>query len=256
MIIWTKNSRKKILQDNNWIISKPIAHRGLHNKERPENSLGAFQAAAEHGYPIELDVRLSKDHEIMVFHDDDLSRATDINEPFENLSFSELKKIKLFNTNEKIPAFIEVLECVDGKVPLMIEVKSSKKNKILAYKLCEILSNYKGNFAIKSFDPLVLSVIRKIKPEYLRGQLSKKWVKNNDDNVGPLKRFILRNYLLNSLSVPDFYSYHIADLPDKKISRFKRKNMVVIGWTAKNLQDYEKAKLYCDNVVFENFTPA
>ena len=102
----------------------PVAHRGLHNETLPENGMGAFRAAMREGYTIETDVRLSKDGEIMVFHDDHLFRMTGANLAVADCTAEELSRLKLGESNERIPLFSEFLSTVDGQVPLLIEIKN------------------------------------------------------------------------------------------------------------------------------------
>ena len=110
---------------NSWLVSMPIAHRGLHNNDTiPENSLKAFQKCIDKNIPIELDVRVTKDKQIVVFHDDKLSRMTEIDGYVNNIDYADLLSARLLKTNEKIPLFSEVLELVNGKVPILIEVKN------------------------------------------------------------------------------------------------------------------------------------
>jgi hypothetical protein len=100
-----------------------FAHRGLHDKERAENSISAFAAAVEAGYGIELDVRLSKDGELVVFHDDTVDRMTEARGRVDSFTAKELAELRLGGTNDGVPTFREVLDVVDGKIPLLVEIK-------------------------------------------------------------------------------------------------------------------------------------
>ena len=127
------------------------AHRGLHDGERAENSMSAFAAAKKMGYGIELDVRLSKDGELVVFHDADLTRMTGIEGKVIDFTAEELAKMSLAGTADGIPTFREVLELIDGSVPLLIEVKMDPKEGGVAEKLIEVIEGYQGDFIVESF---------------------------------------------------------------------------------------------------------
>ena len=139
------------MKDLDFLINKKIAHRGLHSKEIPENSLLAFKKAIKEQMPIELDVHLTKDGEVVVIHDDNTVRMTGINKKVKNLKKDDLNNIYLLKTKEHIPLFKDVLSLVNGKVPLIIELKYDCKVGLLEDKIIELLKNYKGAYAIQSF---------------------------------------------------------------------------------------------------------
>ena len=118
-----------------WIKSNPIAHRGLHDKSKGviENSISAFNEAIKYRYPIEMDVQLTKDNEVIVFHDSNLMRLTGLNQEISNLNLNNLIKIKLLNSNDCIPSFAEVLHVINSQVPIIVELKDSKKQNIEIY---------------------------------------------------------------------------------------------------------------------------
>ena len=142
-----------MIMKNNFLKNNIIAHRGIYdNKKIFENSLEAFKKAIDKGYAIELDLRLTKDNKIVIFHDDKLERLTNEKGYIKDKNFIELEKIKLIN-NSKIPTFKEVLDLVNGKVPLLIELKSNIKGTRLEKEVVKELKNYKGEYAIQSFNP-------------------------------------------------------------------------------------------------------
>ena len=145
------------------------AHRGLHNEELPENSLGAFKNAVDHRFGIELDIQLSKDNVPMVFHDATLKRVCGIDAKLCDYTAEELQKIKLLDSEWTIPRFEEVLSLVDGRVPLLVEFK--RGNTDLVKIACDMLDSYNGAFCVESFDPIMLMRIKKYRPKFARGQL-------------------------------------------------------------------------------------
>ena len=145
-------------------VSTKYAHRGLHDKELAENSLAAFSAAVERGFGIELDVRLTKDERLVVFHDDTLTRMCGVDARVDEKTYDELLEYDLLDSGAKIPTFREVMELVGGKVPLLIEIKEDAGNKRVSEKLAEELAGYNGPYIIESFNPLSLGVIKKLMP--------------------------------------------------------------------------------------------
>ena len=161
------------------------AHRGLHDKKRgiPENSFPAFRAAIEAGDGIELDVHLTKDGQLVVFHDDTFERICGRRGRVEDTSYEEMQKYRLAETKERIPLLSEVLQLVDGKVPLLIEVKLPNTDTKICRKLDEELRKYHGEYMIQSFNSLVLRWMKKYRNEIPRGQLSENLRKNKEQYV-------------------------------------------------------------------------
>ena len=148
------------------------AHRGLWNGERPENSLPAFRAAVEKGFGIETDVHITKDNRLVVFHDDSLKRMCGDGRNLPDCTLAELRQLRLAGTEETIPTFDEFLEAVDGKVPLVIEIKTDMRITLLCEQVNERLSRYQGPYCIESFDPRAVRWYRKHRPDIIRGQLT------------------------------------------------------------------------------------
>lgn len=143
------------MKDLRFLTQNLIAHRGFFDHEQaiPENSFLAFMRAMEYHFIIELDVHLLKDSQIVVFHDDNLKRMTGLDKEIKNCTYEEIRKLKLLRTNEKIPLLKKVLNLVEGKVPLLIELKYDVKTGLLEKELMQVLSQYKGKYAVQSFRP-------------------------------------------------------------------------------------------------------
>ena len=156
-----------------FLLKKVISHRGVFDNSLgiPENSLESFKKAVEQGYSIELDIHVLKDNTVVVFHDDNLKRMTGIDKKINTFTYEELKEIKLLNSTETIPTLEEVLELIDGKVPILIEFKSDGTIRRLEQEAMKILVNYKGKYAIQSFDPNCVYFFKKNYPNIPRGQL-------------------------------------------------------------------------------------
>lgn len=239
----------KKLEKEYFLLDNIIAHRGLHNIKNGivENSIEAFSLAIEKKYIIELDVHILKDDEIIVFHDDNLERLTGVNKKVSEFSYDEIKNLKLKNTDSYIPNLEDVLKLVDGKVPLLIEIKNTEKVGKLEKKLVELLKDYKGKYAVQSFNPFCINWFKKNAPKVLRGQLA-----SNMKNENIFKRLILKNMLLNFWTNPDFISYSVNDLSFEKARRLRKEKML-LGWTVKSKEEYEKIKNEYDNLICENF---
>ena len=235
-----------------WIKETPIAHRGLHTKDIPENSLSAFENALKNNYAIELDVQFTKDKEVVVFHDENLKRMTNDTRNIEDVNYDELKNLRLGNTNEIIPTLEEVLELVDSKVAILIEIKDCKDYIELSEKTYEILKGYEGNYAIQSFNPFILEWYKNNASEVIRGQLSGTFTEGSE-SLNSFEKFALKNMLLNFKSKPNYIGYELEGIPKSKLESLRKKGVPIIVWTVKNKEDMEKAYKYSDNITFENF---
>ncbi len=236
-----------------WLIKTPIAHRGLHNINAsiPENSLPAFEKAVKKNFPVEMDVRILKDDTVVVFHDLSLERLTGINSLLGSMSSSALNEISLLNTKEKIPTLNEVLALINGRVPALIEIKNEGKTGHLEPELLKILKNYKGEFAVQSFNPFSLFWFKKNAPGIPRGQLSSG---SGFLKTGIFKEMII-SYMFNRKVKPHFISFDINSFTELKIAGLRKKGIPILSWTIKNNEDLKKAKKYSDNYIFELINP-
>lgn len=230
------------MKDLTFLTSNLIAHRGLYNSYIGENTLLAFEKAISKNYIIELDVHLTRDKKVIVYHDSNLKRLTGIDREIKDLNYSEIKRITI-KTGEHIPTLNEVLKLVDGKVPLLIELKFDNKVGVLEKELVKSLDNYKGKFAIQSFNPLCLYWFKKYRKNYIRGQLVTQQYSFNF-----ISNFVCKYMVLNPITKPDFISSNIKKLPNQKI----RNKYILIGWTIKNRAELNKYRNYCDNLIVEN----
>ena len=222
-----------------------IAHRGIHdNKNIYENTLESFKLAIKKGYIIELDIRITKDKQIVVFHDNNTKRITKQEKIVEESTYKELNNQNIIH----IPLLSEVLDLVSGKVPLLIELKQTNKVGELETIFMKIMKKYKGKYAIQSFNPNVLYWFKRNYPKVLRGQLSSKY---NKQKIPTIKKVILSNMLLNIFTKPNFISYKYNELSLEKINKYKKKNIHLIGWTITNEREFNHYKEYYDNLICE-----
>ncbi len=232
---------------------RSFAHRGFHSASQlvPENSIPAFKEALKRHLGIELDVHLTRDGKVVVFHDDDLSRMCKTQGTIESMTYEELRHLHLGNTSEHIPLLTEVLSLVGGRVPLLIELKLPGKDTLLCQKTQEILDSYQGSYMIQSFNTLVLHWYRTNAPSVLRGQLSSNLMKDKEKNVMFL-RFLSRFLLLNLLGRPDFISYKYKDRknPSLFLLQYLYRTPVAV-WTLRSVNDYNDAKKVYNMTIFE-----
>lgn len=231
---------------------RPIAHRGLWNmeKEIPENSIPSFEKAIEKKFPIEIDVHLLEDGKVVVFHDDDLNRMTGVKKKIKDCTYEEIEKLRLKGTQYKIPLLSDVLDLVDGRVPLLIELKHDRKVGETEAALMEVLKGYRGMYAVQNFSPRSIMWFKKNYPDVPRGQLASNFSK---ERMPKIEKLFLKNLYLNFLAKPDFIAYAIHDFPNKRVEHFRRTGKLVLGWTVRTNEDFEEAKGNCDNVIGENF---
>ena len=238
------------MKDLKFLKETIIAHRGVHNeKDIIENSLEAFKEAVNKNYIIELDVHFLKDGEVVVFHDDNIERMTGINNNLKDCTYDEIRNIKLLNKNTYIPKFSDVLKLVDGKVPILIELKNDNKVGLLESSLVQILKKYNGKYAVQSFNPLSIMWFKNNYPNIIRGQLVCKFKNKKMDNI---KKFILKTMFFNIITNPDFISHSVDDLSYKEVNKIK-KNKFILGWTVRNKERYDELIKYYDNLICEKF---
>lgn len=250
LIYVSKKRKKETLKFANY----RYAHRGLHGKDAPENSLSAFKRAIDAGFAIELDVRLSRDGTLVVFHDDDLDRMTKETGRVDLKTAEELSRISLLGSKEKIPTFDEVLSLVDGRVPLLVEIKEAKGSLAVTERVCERLKSYTGSYLIESFNPLALKRVRKLMPNAIIGILCEYFTKKPEFRTRLF--YLLQSMITNVLSRPDFVAYcheHSAFLPFRLV---RMMGAVSFAYTVREQKSEDKAlKAAFDTVIFEGYTP-
>ncbi len=237
------------------LLSGDYAHRGLWTEKYPENSLSAFELAARNGYGIELDVRLSKDKQVVVFHDDTLKRMCGVDKRVDELTLKELKALTLGGTNERIPTFSEVLSLVNGRVPLLVEVKGEMPDPELCDAASRMLDKYNGPFCVECFSPIILNWFKKHRPTYARGQLVTK-PDHKGRKYGRIIRFVLPRMLTNFLSRPDFIAID-GNMSHALGFTICTKALKAKGflWTVRRPNDYIACKKAGYSAIFEKFSP-
>ena len=234
------------------------AHRGLHGEVgggAAENSLTAFRLAVERGYGIELDVHVSSDKEVVVFHDDTLKRVTGKDGRPEDFTAKELSELSLLGTGDGIPTLREVLSLVDGRVPILVEIKETGGDHTVTEKTALLLREYKGDYIVESFNPLTLGVVKKLLPGVPRGFLSDKFTKHKDRRA--LKYRVTQRCLLNFVARPSFIATEkerSGMFPLPLLRALFR--VPTIAWTVMSQEEEDLAyKNGFDGVIFEQYIP-
>ena len=232
-------------------------HRGLYGNSVPENSMQAFAASKAAGYGVELDVHLLADGDLAVIHDSDVERVTGKKAIIEDLNSDQLDEYFLEGTDQTIPRFEDVLNLFDGKVPLIVELKSYRGNHAALCKaVCEMLDCYSGVYCLESFDPLCVHWLRKNRPEIVRGQLYVNYLASSKKKLPWIVKFIMTNQMVNFLVYPDFVAY-------KYVDRKVLSNTIVrrlwgaqgVTWTVQSQEEYDTAIREGWIPIFEGFRP-
>lgn len=250
------------------------AHRGLHNMNPaieklksiknthtqqpetdrlPENSYAAIKRAADLGYGIEFDVHLTKDDVPVVFHDDTLNRICGVKGNLRDYTYAQLQQFRLLGTEERIPAFADILKMVDGRVPLIIEYKVEKNADRLC-RICDsILSDYKGLYCIESFHPMAVRWYKIHRPNIVRGQLSEDFTRQKLN----IPYFLLSHLIGNCYASPDFIAYNCKhkDELSRTICR-KLYRSLSVAWTVRSQEELDRVSRSFDLFIFEGFVPA
>ena len=224
------------------------AHRGLWGKGIAENSLSAFAHAVEEGYGIELDVQISSDGDVVVFHDESLLRVTGCEGSLYEKELSFLKTLRLSGTEDTIPTLREVLALVDGRVPLLIEIKSDHAWRSVCEKTAALLDGYTGAYCIESFHPLCVAWFRKHREGVVRGQLSSRMWK--EKKFRKLSYALVQNLILNFYARPDFIAY---DFHDRGYFAFRLACLwkpYTLAWTVKSAEEARVSRAF-DALIFE-----
>ncbi|MGN0363819.1 MAG: glycerophosphodiester phosphodiesterase family protein [Bilifractor sp.] len=223
----------------------------------PENSMAAIKAAIEHGYGLDLDVRLTRDGVPVIFADARLERMTGNEGSVENSVMHELEELKLGDSEERIPTLEDALKEINGQVPVILNIHTEEDNyNVISDQVCEIVDGYEGVFAIESIDVRVLRWFRKQRGEYIRGQISDFNHRSGSSFMNLLLDVLTGCLLMNFLTAPDYVSTNIDTRNNpslwlcRLVYRVPRMDRVV-----RSLEDYELVKTDGSTVVFDEIEP-
>ena len=242
-----------------WLIARPVAHRGLHDLARGviENTASAFAAAIMGNYGIECDLQISRDGEAMVHHDDTLGRLTEGSARLDAMTADELKRAPFRNTADRMMTLSELCQLVSGRVPLVIELKSHfDGDRRLVDSTVRVLARYAGPAAVMSFDPAQIRALREIAPELPRGLVAERRYRGprQDGEAAETRRALA--YLQQGVqSRPQFVAYAVKDLPATLPLAAHVLGLPVLTWTVRTEEDRQRAARWADQIIFEGFRP-
>lgn len=231
-----------------WLTARPIAHRGLHDSNRGifENTLSAFEAAIAQNYAIECDLQYAADSVPMVFHDFDLERLCGLKGDVRDKMSNELQLMSVGQTNDKIPNLLQMLDLVQGRVPLIVELKGREGDDDgFAGAVLDALDHYQGPVALMSFNHHLLKDLRALGCSYPLGLTA----------MGDAPDTFFTHEEIFSIGI-DFISYHVEHLPNPFIEAQRQKNMPIISWTVRSMDQKLHSDTYADQITFEGFDPS
>jgi glycerophosphoryl diester phosphodiesterase len=242
-----------------WLTARPIAHRGYHDASagRVENTLPAAEAAMAKNFAIECDVQRTADDRVVVFHDDTLDRLTNLAGDVERKSLAELRAARFKDGDATIPTLDELLDLVDGRVPLVVEFKSTfRGDRRLEAAASASLASYAGPVAVMSFDPASMMAMRRLTPSLPRGMLGDRFTASEWPMLGAAQRWTYASFAMAPVVMPSFVSYDVHALPASAplaLRHFFR--VPLLTWTVRTPEDRAIAKAWADQITFEGFDP-
>ena len=247
------------------LLSRPIAHRGLHHAASGliENSIGAARAAVAADYAIECDVQITQDGAAVVFHDDNLSRLTSSTGYVRDWPLTALQRLRLCGTTETIPSLDDFLAAIDARVPLVIELKSVFDGDMrLLPAVAAAIKSYQGDVCVESFDPSLIARLRSDAahldmeriPLGIVGQAT--YPDDAWPQLSDRQRRDMTHFLHYPQTRPDFVSWNVADLPHA-IPFLARQGLrlPVTTWTIRTPVQAQQARQWADQIVFEGYAP-
>ncbi|MFG1419193.1 glycerophosphodiester phosphodiesterase family protein [Xanthobacter sp. V0B-10] len=247
------------MSDLSWLTARPVAHRGLHDAASGivENTPSAVDAAVRAGFAIEVDLQLSADGVPMVFHDSTLERLTTAEGPLRARTAAQLQALPFRATADRMMRLDDLLARVDGRVPLVIELKSARTPATaLAARAAARVAAYGGPAALMSFDPRLLAVVRREAPAVPRGIVAERNFEGEDEPpLGVLRRLTLGHLLHWPRSRFQFVAYRVADLDALGPRIARRLGLPLLTWTVRTAADRARAARLADQMIFEGFRP-
>jgi glycerophosphoryl diester phosphodiesterase len=242
-----------------WLTARPIAHRGFHDADagRIENTMAAVVAAIEHDFAIELDLAVTTDDRVVAFHDDTLDRLTESTGRVDAMDLAALKAARFRGTRDRIPTLEDILDQVDGRVPLVLELKSSwGSDRRLERSVAAALSTYSGPVAVMSFDPGAMRAMRGLAPALPRGLIADRFDSEHAAAMPLPARFGLRHLLAAPFVGPSFVAYSIAALPASAPLALRHFfGLPLLTWTVRTEAHRRTAGEWADQIIFEGFDP-
>jgi glycerophosphoryl diester phosphodiesterase len=240
-----------------WLIARPVAHRGLHDAEKGiiENTPSAFAAAVAGRYGIECDLQLSADGEAMVYHDDTLGRLTDGDGRLDAMTAAALKRLSFKASADRMITLGELCDFVAGRVALLIEMKRRPDgDERLVDRTARVLSGYRGPAAVMSFDADAVAALRASAPRLPRGMAAPSRLLR--PGRPPAVKDALADFGHALRAHPQFIAYSVTDLPAALPMMARRfLGLPLLAWTVRSAQERDTSERYADQMIFEGFRP-
>lgn len=242
------------LRDLNWLIARPIAHRGLHDSTCVESTSSAFSAAIKNNYAIECDVQLSADGEALVFHDDTVDRLLEGKGAVNQFTSRQIKRMAFKSGTDRVQTLAELVEQVAGRVTLVVELKTLWDSNVqLAQRVLDVFQGYDGPHALMSYDPLLILHVAQSSPATIRGIVGERSAFDTYKTLPLAQNLDLRSMSHLPQTKPHFISYYFKDLQCQPVSLFRAAGNPVITFTIRNRQQETEARRYCDQVTFQDY---
>jgi glycerophosphoryl diester phosphodiesterase len=243
-----------------WLIARPVAHRGLHDAAAGviENTPSAFAAAVAGNYAIECDLQLAADGEAMVFHDDRLERLTEGGGRIDAMPTAELKRVAFRATADRMITLGELCDLVSGRATLVIEIKSHfDGDRRLIRRAADVLAGYRGPVALMSFDPGPMAALRALAPGLTRGIVAERHYRHREwDHLSARTKRALAYFSHALATRPQFIAYSVKDLPSAlPLAARRLLKLPLLTWTVRTPEDRERAARYADQIIFEGLRP-
>ena len=244
------------MADLDWLVARPLAHRGLHDEQNGiiENTVSAFAAAIAARYGIECDLQISGDGEAMVSHDETLDRLTEGTGRLDAITAAELRRVPFRATQDRMMTLGELCDFVAGRAALLIELKSPHAgDRRLASRAADVLSGYGGKAAVMSFEPRQVAEVRRIAPRLPRGMAVRT---HTWRDVFAAPKQAIAAFAPALASRPQFLAYSVHDLPALLPTlTHNLLAMPLLAWTVRSADERERAARYADQMIFEGFRP-
>lgn len=238
-----------------WLTARPVAHRGLHSRLRgiPENTLAAFAAAVRGRFAIELDVRLTRDGEAVVFHDRDLGRSTGADGTVAKTALAAMRRLRVLGSAEYPPSLGEALALIAGRVPVLIELKTEDSSRRLEAAVAKALRSYRGRSAVMAFDPASVAWFRTNAPAIVRGVVSGSL---RGASLPAMTAFRARHLKTLATARPDFVAHETLCLGLPAARMWRCSGRPLLAWTVRSHAAYHADRRRFDAAIFEGFVPS
>ena len=229
-----------------WLTEWEFAHRGLHGKGVPENSLAAAEGAMARGMGIECDIQRSRDDHPIVFHDWDLARLTGEAGETDHRTAEALEALSLLGTDQHPVRLARFLDVIAGRAPLLIEIKSMPGYDVewSCASVAWLLDRYQGDVAVMSFDPRVPEWFAENAPQITRGLVGTDTHVNGFEGVWRTEEAL-------AAAQPDFLAIDVRDLSRPEAAAWRAGGRPLLTWTVRSPETRATGLALADALIAE-----